>query len=365
MGMDARMGMGDLGGSRLVEGAKYRARLRFFGAAARVGEGETRRRPEKIEPGTRFRRRAPTRLIGELEIRSGENGETGGDDPPHTVRPRTLLRVPGQRRSRAWTAEVRCRADARVPSEEPRTSKATEAPSIDQDRKRPPRWQRAEQQVRRERCAAGPPRQGPHPHQNTRNASARGEVKGEDSACETRSRDARPHASNSHATARSRTPSAAPVEAAGAATETEHASASERGAGGDPNEIQRVAGRELRSRHDTRGEVKGGDSACETRSRDVRTTESRARTNARSRTPTAAPVEAAGAATETEHASASERGAGGDPNEIQRVAGCVRSTQHDARSRSRDRSRTPERSEACRRSRHKQQRARSALTGIP
>ncbi len=40
----------------------------------------------------------------------------------------------------------------------------------------------------------------------------------------------------------------------------------------------------------------------------------RSRPDARSRTPSAAPVEAAGAPTRAEHASASERGAGGDPN---------------------------------------------------
>ncbi len=77
-----------------------------------------------------------------------------------------------------------------------------------------------------------------------------------------------------------------------------------------------MAGRELRSRHDDRGEAQGADSACETRTRDEFTHESSVGPDARQRTPGAGPVEAAGAATEAEHASESERGDGVATNAI-------------------------------------------------
>ena len=163
---------------------------------------------------------------------------------------------------------------------------------------------------------------------------ARGEVQGVDSACETSPRDARSDATCIRSDAGRRTPTADPVETVGAATGAEHASESERGDGVDTNEIPRVARRELRSRRDARGEVQGVDSACETNPRDARSNATWFRPDARYRTPTADPVEAAGAPTETEHASASERGAGGDPEcnpSEASVATESPQTQHSAR----------------------------------
>ncbi len=77
-----------------------------------------------------------------------------------------------------------------------------------------------------------------------------------------------------------------------------------------PRERERVAGCVRSTQRDTRGEAQGGDSACETQPRDELTSTSSHCTNARPRPPSAAPVEAAGAATEAEHASASERADG-------------------------------------------------------
>ncbi len=153
----------------------------------------------------------------------------------------------------------------------------------------------------------------------------RGEAPGAESACETSPRDARSNATWLRPDTRHRTPTAAPVEAAGAATRAEHASASERGAGGDPKckqpeprpEPNMRAWRRNRHKRNARGtaggetartksEMQGVDSACETSPCDARSDATWIRSDAGRRTPTADPVETVGAATEGEHPSASE-----------------------------------------------------------
>ncbi len=128
------------------------------------GRGRRSSARAKIEPGTRFRRRAPGRLIGELE--------GGGDQEP---------------------------------THHDRAGNASE-------------W--------RGLCVST-------------NRDTRGEATRADSACETRLQDERFPASRLQLDARSRTPSADPVEAAGAATKAEHASESERadGVGTDATQI--------------------------------------------------------------------------------------------------------------------------------